>query len=177
MQLGEVMKNRLVVAILGLMLAGQVQAQTETLPSMPEGAALTKAVQSADEELFTLFFTGCDPERLRGMLSGTLEFYHDKDGLVANNGADFVSQYAKNCERRKAPDAWRSRRELVVGSLHVDPVPGFGAMEVGEHLFYERQGDGPERLAGRAGFAMVWQWDAGTWRLHRVLSFGHKAAQ
>jgi Domain of unknown function (DUF4440) len=168
---------RLIAAILGLLLTGQLQAQTNTLPPIPEGTALTKAVHAADNEFFALFFTGCEPEKLRGMVSETLEFYHDKGGLVARGGNDFVNQYAKNCEGRKAPDAWRSRRELVVESLHVDPVPGFGAMEVGEHLFYERQGDGPERLAGRAGFAMVWQWDGGTWRLHRVLSFGHKAAQ
>ncbi len=170
---------RLIATMLSLLLAGQAQARTEVLLPipLPEGAALTEVVRTADEKLFALFFTGCDPEKLHGMVTETLEFYHDKAGVVASSGPDFVDQYAKNCEARKAPDAWRSRRELVTESLHVDPVPGFGAMEVGEHLFYERQGDGPERLAGRAGFAMVWQWDDGVWKLHRVLSFGHKAAQ
>ena len=143
---------------------------------MPKDAALTESIAAADNALFGLFFTGCDAEALRPMVSPTLEFYHDKGGLVATSGAQFVAEYAKNCEARKAPDAWRSRRALVPESLHVDPVPGFGAMEVGEHLFYERQGDGPEKLVGRAGFAMVWQWADGAWKLHRVLSFGHKPA-
>ncbi|RDV07753.1 nuclear transport factor 2 family protein [Sphingorhabdus pulchriflava] len=141
---------------------------------MPDGAELAASVQSADSELFALFFTGCDPEKLRTMVTDTLEFYHDKGGLVATSGAQFVAEYATNCEAKKAPDAWRSRRELVTASLHVDPVPGFGAMEAGEHLFYERKGDGPEKLVGRAGFAMVWQWAEGRWKLHRVLSYGHK---
>jgi hypothetical protein len=146
-------------------------------PPLEKGAELTAEIRKADSALFGLFFEGCDAEKLRGIVSDSLEFYHDKGGLVATSGQQFVDEYAGNCEKRKAPDAWRSRRALVPESLHVDPVPGFGAMEVGEHLFYERQGDGPERLAGRAGFAMVWQWDEGVWKLHRVLSFGHKPAE
>jgi Domain of unknown function (DUF4440) len=159
-----------------LLATSAAQSRTEILPptSQPEGAALTESIREVDNVLFDLFFTGCDADKLRPMISETLEFYHDKGGLVATSGAQFVSEYATSCEARKAPDAWRSRRELVAESVHVDPVPGFGAMEVGEHLFYERQGDGPEKLVGRAGFAMVWQWSDGAWKLHRVLSFGHK---
>ncbi|MEQ1547958.1 MAG: nuclear transport factor 2 family protein [Chakrabartia sp.] len=149
-------------------------ADTPIKSDIPEGTALTAAIQTADTDLFTLFFQGCDPEKLRAMVSDTLEFYHDKAGLTGTTGAAFVSDYAKNCEARKTPDTWRSRRALVPESLHVDPVPGFGAMEVGEHIFYERQGDGAEKLVGRAGFAMVWKHEEGQWKLHRVLSFGHK---
>ena len=63
-------------------------------------------------------------------------------------------------------------------SLQVDPVPGYGAMEAGDHLFYEREGaNGTEKLAGRARFAMVWALGSdGKWRLARVLSFGHAKA-
>ena len=160
---------------LSLLFASPALADAPLAP--PDGAALTEEIRAADSELFGLFFTGCDPEKLRAMVSETLEFYHDKGGLTASSGADFVAQYAQSCEAKKAPDAWRSRRELVPESLHVDPVPGFGAMQVGEHLFYERKGDGPEKLAGRAGFAMVWQWDKGAWKLHRVLSYGHQPAE
>jgi hypothetical protein len=145
--------------------------------AIPEGATLTEAIRAADADLFGLFFEGCDPARLRGMVTENMEFYHDKGGVTSSSGTEFVDQYAKACAARKAPDAWRSRRELVPISLQVDPVPGFGAMEIGEHLFYERQGDGPERVAGRAGFAMVWKHEDGVWKLHRVLSFGHKAAE
>lgn len=157
--------------------AAQAGAEIAPPPALPEGAALTESIRAADAELFGLFFSGCDAEKLRPMVSETLEFYHDKGGLVAKSGSDFVEQYAEACEARKAPDAWRSRRELIAETLHVDPVPGFGAIEVGEHYFYERQGAGPEKRVGRAEFAMVWKLDGGTWQLHRVLSFGHKAAE
>jgi hypothetical protein len=174
--------RRMSALILGLLLAlpaqaepmpaGQVPAQTIPAQTIPAGEALVAAIRSADTQLFDLFFTGCDPEKLRNMVTETLEFYHDKGGVTASSGEEFVSGYAQSCEAKKA-----SRRALVPESLAVDPVPGFGAMEVGEHLFYERKGDGPEKLVGRAGFAMVWRLDGNIWKLHRVLSFGHKPAE
>ncbi|QPQ54235.1 nuclear transport factor 2 family protein [Allosphingosinicella flava] len=144
---------------------------------IPEGAALTQAIAARDDEFFALFFSGCDPARLATMVAGDLEFYHDRGGVVARSGAALVANYEKQCEARKAPDAWRSRRELVRASLHVDPVPGYGAIEDGEHLFYERQGDGPERLAGRARFTQLWVLSPDGWRLSRVLSYAHRKAE
>jgi uncharacterized protein DUF4440 len=150
-------------------------AAASTPAPMPAGPALRASIQARDGELFELFFRGCDPARLRTMLADDVEFYHDKGGFVFRNAEAMVADYAKQCAERAKPDAWRSRRELVVSSLIVDPVPGYGAMEAGDHLFYERKGDGPERLAGRASFSMVWKWDEGRWQLSRVLSFAHRA--
>ena len=144
--------------------------------AIPPQPALTEVIRTRDSELFDLFFEGCDPARFRAMLAPDVEMYHDKEGFVFRTADEFVAGYAKSCEGRKAPDAWRSRRALVVDSLSVDPVPGFGAMEAGEHLFYERQGNGPEKLAGHARFAMVWKLDGGTWKLSRILSYGHRPA-
>ena len=144
-------------------------------PAMPEGPALRSSIEARDAELFELFFRGCDPARLRTMLTDDLEFYHDKDGFVFKGADAMVAAYAKTCAERAKPDAWNSRRELVKKSLVVDPVPGHGAMEAGDHVFYERKGDGPERLAGRARFTMVWKWDEGQWKLSRVLSYAHRS--
>ena len=156
--------------LLGLVIAAAA-------PTIPSGPALTDAIAAGDRALFATMFDGCDPERLRTMVTPDLEFYHDKGGLMV--GADtFIADYAKSCEARKKSDAWRSRRELVPTSLEVWPVPGYGAIETGEHLFYERQGDGPEKLAGRARFAIVWALGAdGQWRMGRALSFAHGPAR
>jgi hypothetical protein len=150
-------------------------ALADSPPVAPSGTALRTSIEARDGELFEIFFQGCDPARLRTMLADDLEFYHDKDGFVFKSADAMVAAYAKSCADRSKPDAWRSRRELVRSTLVVDPVPGHGAMEAGEHQFYERKGDGPERLAGRARFAMVWKWQDGQWRLSRVLSYSHAA--
>jgi hypothetical protein len=111
------------------------------------------------------------------MVTTDLEFYHDKGGLTYRSGEEMVAEYAKQCEERKKPGASSLRRELVESSLHVDPVPGHGAMETGEHLFYQRQGNGAEKLSGRANFAHVWRLEDGVWKIARVLSYAHRAAQ
>jgi hypothetical protein len=161
--------------MIALLLAAVLDASPPA--PMPDGTDLRTSIEARDAELFQLFFTGCDPGRLRTMLADDLEFYHDKGGFVFRNAEAMVADYAKQCAERAKPDAWRSRRELVPSSLIVDPVPGHGAMEAGDHLFYERKGDGPERLAGKGRFAMVWKWEAGQWKLSRVLSYAHVAAE
>jgi hypothetical protein len=52
-------------------------------------------------------------------------------------------------------------------------------MEIGDHLFYERQGaEGPWKLVGKASFSMVWVLGAdGKWRISRVLSYAHAPAK
>ena len=144
--------------------------------TIPEGDALTRAIAERDSEFFALAFEGCDAASLGTMLTPDFEMYHDKGGVVARSADTFVAEYAKDCENKKKPDAWRSRRELVASSLNVHPVPGYGAIEDGEHLFYERQGDGPEKLVGRARFTQVWALTPDGWRLARVLSYAHAPA-
>ena len=160
-----------------LLIADPAAPSAVTIPEQPQ---LTEAIAAADAEFFELFFEGaCDARRLRGFVADDIEFYHDKAGFNARNAEEFVGLYAKNCEARADSKAWRTRRELVRASLHVDPVPGWGAIQTGEHLFYEREGAaGEEQLAGKARFAQLWVLGRdGTWRLSRVLSFAHRPAQ
>ena len=160
-----------------ILAAAAAASATVVIPPQPQ---LTEEIVRADQELFDLFFVQpCDVPRFRALLADDVEFYHDKDGFVARSADDFMADYRKNCASRADPAAWRSRRELVRSTLRVDPVPGHGAMEVGDHLFYERHGAaGAETLVGKAKFAMVWaRGSDGKWRLSRVLSYSHGAAK
>jgi hypothetical protein len=160
--------------LLALAAVAQAAAPAATLPEQP---ALTEQIAARDAEFFNTFFEGCDPARVRAMIADDIEMYHDKGGFVWRGAEGAIADYTKSCEERKKPDAWRSRRELVRESLRVDPVPGHGAIEDGVHLFYERKGDGPERLAGRARFTQLWTLGAdGAWRLARIFSFAHEKA-
>lgn len=145
--------------------------------TLPEGAALREEVRAADDRFFTLYFDArCHPEEVRAMIADDLEMYHDKGGVVATDAEHFMADYRQGCSARAGADAWRSRRELAAESLVVDPVPGFGAIEDGDHRFYERRGDGPERLAGMAHFTQLWVKSPDGWRLKRIFSFSHRAA-
>lgn len=146
--------------------------------TLPEGAKLTEDVRAADDRFFALYFdTRCHEPEIRAMIADDIEMYHDKGGVIATSADQFMADYRKFCASRAAPDAWRSRRELVPESLKVDPVPGFGAIEDGDHRFYERRGDGPERLAGMAHFTQLWVKDGESWKLKRIFSFSHRAAK
>lgn len=175
----------LTLAALQLAAATPAQAATPTPVIPPDGPVLTAQIRAADQALFALVFDRCDPAALTRMVAPDFEMYHDKGGFTNRDGASFVADYAKSCAARQAPDAWRSRRTLVPGSLFVQAIPGYGALEEGDHEFWERQGDGPERKVGAAHFVQLWRKadaddDAngtGGWRLSRVLSYRHRAVE
>ena len=157
-----------------------IAAAAATPVTVPPQPQLTEQIRAADADLFKLFFEGpCDVPRFRGMITDDIEFYHDKGGFNVRTPDDFVGQYKERCTNLLDPKTDRTRRVLVQSSLRVDPIPGWGAMEVGDHLFYERRGaNGPEKLVGKAKFAMVWVLGAdGKWRVSRVLSYAHEAVQ
>ena len=143
---------------------------------IPEEPALTEAIAASDTAIFSVMFNRCDPAALSNLVTEDIEFYHDRGGLTATR-AVFVDDYAKDCAGKQAPDAFRSRRELVPGTLRVYPIPGIGAVEEGSHLFYERQGNGPERLVGRARFSILWRLEDGHWRVARAFSIDHAAVE
>ena len=166
--------------MIALILASAMQAASSPPVRIPAQPELTRQIEAAEAGLFQLFFEGkCDPDRFRAMLADDIEFYHDKEGFNVRKPEEFVAMHERGCKSREDPTTWRSRRELVRSTLHVDPVPGHGAIETGDHLFYERHGaTGEEKLAGKARFAMLWVLGQdGKWRLSRVLSYAHADAK
>jgi len=161
--------------IAGLIAALALAQTPAAAPIIPDEATLMPIIAERDAALFSTMFDRCDPAALADLVTDDLEFYHDRGGLTATRTV-FVADYAKGCEARKAPDAWRSRRELVPGSMRVFAIPGVGAVEEASHLFYERQGDGPESLVGRARFSLLWRLEDGHWRLARAFSIDHAPA-
>ena len=145
--------------------------------SMPIGNMLFGSILAADTAFFDIAFNKCDPKKMSKLVTDDMEFFHDKGGFIASSGPQFVDDYAKNCRSWKKPNAWRSRRELVRDSMTVYPVPNYGAIQDGYHLFFERKGGGQEKLVGRARFSQVWKWDAGKWKIARVLSYAHEAIE
>lgn len=162
----------MMLGALALGYAGLAAAAT-----LPEGPALRQTMEKVDADFFELVFEGCDPARVATLLMPDFEMYHDKDGEVARSAAAFLALYKKNCEARLAPDAWRSRRELVPGSMTLHPIAGIGVVQQGTHVFYERKGAGPEKLVGRARFTQLWRLEPDGWKLARVFSYDHEAVK
>lgn len=142
---------------------------------VPNEPVLTKAIAARDAVLFDVMFEQCDPAALATIVTDDMEFYHDKGGAMGRDA--FITDYAKSCAAKRAPEAWRSRRQLVAETLKVYAIPGFGAVEEGTHLFYERRGEGVERLTGKARFSILWKLGPdGQWLMSRTFSIDHAPA-
>lgn len=127
-----------------------------------------------DRMLFDAVFNHCDLQTLGSLVTEDFEFYHDKGGLTATSGAQFVENIRGMCERQKTGQDYRARRELVEGSLEVYPLNNYGAIQVGVHRFYRKTEGQPDKLVEIAKFTHVWKKDRDGWRLARALSYDHK---
>jgi hypothetical protein len=63
------------------------------------------------------------------------------------------------------------RRELVPGSMHAYPLPGYGALQTGAHRFCHTENG--KQDCGVFEFSMIWQKKDDQWRITRVISYGH----
>ncbi len=122
---------------------------------------LFDALARMDEELFDAAFVNCDASRFRALFTDDAEFYHDRTGLAAGEAARTL----KSCPRDNGVT-----RTLIPGSLEVYPMHGYGAVQMGRHVFAKKGEPGSEV----AKFVHLWKQEDGVWRLARVLSFDHK---
>lgn len=149
-------------AVALMTIAGSPAAATPAFPS--EEAA----VRSADAA-FWRAFDACDAASMAKYLTDDVEFYHDTTGLTRTRANVVESMMKGPCG---TPDL-HMRRELVGASARYQPVPGYGAMWSGDHIFFARKGDGAERPATHARFMVIWRQVAGQWEMARVISYDH----
>jgi hypothetical protein len=160
--------SSIIVLIICLLSANFIKAQTTTDSKSKD---LYNKLAELDSSLFATVYT-CNPEKAAGFFTEDFEFYHDKGGLTKSRKT-FIEQLKKNFCNEANP---KLRRELVKGSLKVFPINNYGAVQIGEHLFYVTENGQQEKLDGEAKFAHLWKLENGEWRISRVLSFDHKEA-
>ena len=125
---------------------------------------LSETIKKLDAAIFDAF-NAHDANRLMSYFTEDLEFFHDTGGLqnFRDNAEGFKKMFAN------MPDI---RRDLVRESLEVYPIKDYGAMEIGQHRFCHKENGTDD--CGTFGFAMVWRKVGDSWKISRVLSYGHK---
>lgn len=125
---------------------------------------LFETIAGMDTKIFDAF-NAHDVDRLMSLFTDDLEFYHDTGGLqdYRQNAEGFKKMFAS------VPDI---RRDLVKGSLEVYQIKDYGAMEIGQHRFCHKENGKDD--CGTFGFAMVWRKTGESWKISRVLSYGHQ---
>ena len=124
---------------------------------------LYQQVAKLDAEMFAAF-NAHDVDKLMSYFAPTVEFFHDKGGLTdfSQTKAGFTRLFAQS------PDISRT---LVPGSLEVFPVKGYGAMHIATQRFCHVENGRND--CGNSKFVMVWQQQADTWKITRVVSYDH----
>jgi Domain of unknown function (DUF4440)/Domain of unknown function (DUF3471) len=148
--------------------SGTVPAQTEQ--------QLTATITRLDSA-FWKAYNNCDTTQFIKYLTDDVEFYHDKGGITTGATALIKSLDKNLCSNSN----YHLRREAVAGTVKVYPMQNrneiYGAIISGEHVFYITENGKPEYLDGDANFTQLWLLKNGTWKMARILSFNHHAAE
>jgi ketosteroid isomerase-like protein len=124
---------------------------------------LLNTISQMDTAIFNAF-NAHDADRVMSFFTDDVEFYHDKGGL---------SNYAQTAEdfRKLFASAADIHRDLVAGTLEVYPIRDYGAIEIGIHRFVHQE-NGKEE-AGSFKFVHIWRKTGDSWKISRVISYGH----
>lgn len=152
------------LSLLTLLLSPLAAGAVEEAPGVDalSPQELARTLTALDAQLFDAY-NRCDLATFRSLLADDLEFYHDQGGVMRSPDAVTAAVKQNICGK--------VRRELVPGTLEVDRIAGFGGIEQGSHRFCELASG---TCVGIARFMQVWQYEAGVWRVSRIISYGHR---
>jgi ketosteroid isomerase-like protein len=128
-----------------------------------KASAQSKSLYQTIAELDSIFFTAyntCDLKKQAEFYSDSIEFYHDQGGLIKSKQVILQATERNICGK--------VTRELVKGSIEVSPIPNYGAVEIGMHMFHNNQEKGQVPHASR--FVVIWRNRGDRWTIERVIS-------
>jgi hypothetical protein len=120
---------------------------------------LSETIIKLDSAFFQAYNT-CDMDKQADFYSDSIEFYHDKGGLTTSK-QEILAATRKNI-------CGKVTRELVKGSIDVSPIPGYGAVEIGMHMFHNNQEK--DQIPHPSRFVIIWQNNKGKWTITRIIS-------
>jgi len=142
---------KIIPAVLGLFLI--------FIKTSGQSKTLYQTIAELDSVFFHAYNT-CDIKKQAEFYSDSIEFYHDQGGFVKSKQLILEATEKNICGK--------VTRELVKGSIEVSPVPGYGAVEIGMHMFHNNQEKGQVPHASR--FVVVWRNRGDKWTIERVIS-------
>lgn len=125
----------------------------------PDDPELHATIAALDRVFFAAF-NECDQEISAAMLSEDIEFFHDQGGYT-NSRQEILDATRENV-------CGKVTRTLLEGSIEVYPIPGYGAVQMGMHSFFNNQE--PDAPSHPSKFVHVWKNDGSEWQITKVIS-------
>jgi hypothetical protein len=129
-------------------------------PYVPVSRELFDTVAYMDSIYFDTYNT-CNLEKMASLMADTMEFYHDRGGLMTSK-KDFIEAIHNNI-------CGKVNRRLVPGSLEVYPIHDYGAVLVGYHQFFNHA-EAANGWSKPDKYIAIWRYLNGKWQLTRVVS-------
>ncbi len=126
---------------------------------IPVDQKLYTTILDLDKRFFDAYNT-CDLETQAELISEDIEFFHDKGGLATSKSQIMESMKNNICGK--------VTRTLIKGSVEVYPIQGYGAVQMGEHKFFNNQEPNAKSIPSK--FITIWKNDKGTWTMTRIIS-------
>ena len=120
---------------------------------------LYKTISKMDSIFFHAYNT-CDLQKQSAIYADKVEFYHDKSGLDTSKQNILASTEKYICGK--------VTRDLLKGSIEVSPIPGYGAVELGQHSFRNKMEN--NSLSKPSKFVIIWKNEGETWKITKVIS-------
>lgn len=145
-----------------LLLIMQSPAKAQLPGYKPDDQKLYDTIVYMDSIFFHAYNTcNVNLDRYGAFFSDSIEFYHDKGGLMTSK-QDIINATKRNV-------CGKVTRELVANSVEVYPVKDYGAIEIGYHKFHNNtEKAGTPSSPGR--FVIIWQHKNKEWKITRVIS-------
>lgn len=156
----------MIVPVFWLMLPVMQEPGPETVQPEPiqvKTDSLYQKVMELDNQVFGAF-NRRDSLQFAAMFSKDLEFFHDKGGLTG---------YTETIAFLRSTTASASdlKRTLEPASSEVYPIPGYGAIQTGTHVFCHTENG--QQDCGRFKFLHIWKQTGERWQITRVVSYDH----
>jgi hypothetical protein len=125
----------------------------------PVDQELYNTIVALDKRFFDAYNT-CDMETQAELISEDIEFFHDKGGLSTSKTQIIEALKNNICDK--------VTRTLIEGSIEVYPIKGYGAVQMGEHKFFNKLE--PDAKSIPSKFVTIWKNDNGNWVMTRIVS-------
>jgi len=126
---------------------------------VPVDQELYNTIVKLDKKFFDAYNT-CDLKTQNELISEDIEFFHDKGGLSTSK--------TQIMEAMKNNICGKVTRILIDGTIEVYPIQGYGAVQMGEHKFFNNEEPNAKQIPSK--FVTIWKNDNGTWTMTRIIS-------
>lgn len=166
--------NKLHLLRLFILITSTIWVETFSYSQVQKNSELYRIILTNDSLLFNIGFNTCDIKQIETLLSDNFQFIHDQDSISSKQ--EFLNSMRNGlCS---SPSYYQSKRELISESTEIYPLYSndllYGAVQMGNHRFYETTSTGSKVYASSAKFTHMWVVENGVWKLISALSYDHQ---